>query len=315
MAITTKQLENRSRTIGSSDAPAIMGASPWADESKIRAQKLGLLEESDETSEKAVVGTLMEPVLRELLARKLDRRVVASTSTFVHPRYPFLTANLDAFVDECKRGNEIGEFKTSGLTEGWGEPETDEVPVPVVIQCQHQMAVTDAPLVRVVRMFPDGREWTPLHYCVPRDEKMIGTLVEYLVDWFERYVVAKEPLPQRERAPLYEIQTLIRRDETKTIEVAPDLFAAAYRATELRKKAEEDEKAAKARLLLALGEVGGGSCELGTFVLKTENAGLRVDAQLLKSEFPDVYAKVATPGTRKMPRWKLSPKGKETLID
>ena len=312
MAITPSQLAARKSSIGSSDAAAILAPSKWADEHKIRALKLGLLD-PDDAGPKALVGTLMEPVMIKLLELDLEKKIVPGTETFAHPKYPFLTANLDAFVERQARGVELGEFKVSGIAAGWGDDGSDEIPLAVTIQVQHQMAVTDAPGVHVMRMFPDGRDWSPHRYYVPRDESIIDGLVSYLREWHDRHIVHREEIPLRDRPPVYAIQTAIRRDESSCVEVAPDLFAAVYRASEARKAAEKSEELAKSRLLAAMGDSGGAKCGLGTFFLKTESAGLKVPVDLLKERFPKVYEELAAPTTRKMPRMKLSDAGKAEL--
>lgn len=312
MAITPKQLAARVHTIGSSDAAAILAPSRWADEHKVRAQKLGIYPD-DDAGDKALVGTLMEPVMRELLSRHLSRPVVAATSTFTHTKHPCLTANIDGFVDACKRGNVAAEFKVSGIADGWGEPGTDAVPLQVVVQVQHQMAVADLPGVHVARMFPDGRDWTPSYYYVPRDDAVIDGMVSALVEWFDRHVTRGEEIPLRDRVPLYDVQRAIIREPERTVTVAPDLFAAVWRAVEARKSAERAEEEAKARLYAAMGDAAAASCQYGTFVLKTENAGMKVPVDVLRSEFPDVWEKLAAPTTRLMPRFKLNDAGKAAL--
>lgn len=129
----------RRRTgIGGSDAPAVMGLSPWATPYRIWAEKAGEPVEPVETTEEMRWGTIMEPLVLRRYA-EVTGCDVRPASFARHPEIEWMIGNFDATTETG-----IVEAKTARTAQGWGEPGTDEIPEPYLIQVHHYLIVSGA---------------------------------------------------------------------------------------------------------------------------------------------------------------------------
>lgn len=308
MAITAKQLEARNSVIGSSDAAAILMLDPYRTPYEVWAQKTGRATDT-EMSEKADFGTRMEGPLRDWLAEHTKRRVVASTATFKHAKYDFIAANIDAFMDKCVRGNQLAEIKVSGVLDGWGEAGTDQVPERCLVQVQHQCACSDAPGGFVVRCVPDRFRWTPSAYYVPRNDELIGNLLEVLAKFHRDYIVTGTPPPVDPEA-LAELDVVKRivRPSAAVVPVDLGLITEYQRAHAEEKKAKEDLEAAKNNILLALGDARLGTAPGFAIRYAEEGAGMKPDMDAFAAAHPDLveqYNRAIQPFMKKGTRNRL----------
>lgn len=264
MTITPKQLADRNAWIGSSDAAAILGLSPWQSAADIQAQKLGLLEPKGEPGELAQIGTALEAGIADLTATRIGCRLVK-------PRGPYrslgcLSANVDRQIERAARGASPVEIKDSGIDEDWGQPGTAEIPAYVLAQVTHQLICTEAKDAIVARL---GRGWNRglYLYTIRTDDPGVAALIEamtrYLPMWHQRHIVNRDPLPAGSPPPTMETLRRLRRIPASTTNVPNDLFLAAFEARKAKRAAIEASDIADRRLLAALGPAEQGVCAHG----------------------------------------------------
>ncbi len=140
----------RATGIGSSDAAAVAGLSPWKTPLEVYLDKIGE-SENIETPEMRR-GTLLEPVVRQMYCDATGHTVEVPDAMIRHPIHDFAIVNLDGIVTAQ---NLIWEGKTSRNRSGWGEPGTAEIPVVYLCQVQHGMMVTSIPRADIAVMFGD----------------------------------------------------------------------------------------------------------------------------------------------------------------
>lgn len=134
---TEQWLKFRAQRIGASEAPIIMGDSPYSTPYQLLAQKRGLVPRT--ASNFAIQrGNLFEPVARALY--ELETGLELPPAILVHPRYNFIMASLDGYdqkqsaVCEIKiAGREVFEAAKAGI-----------VHKNYFAQVQHQLEVTGA---------------------------------------------------------------------------------------------------------------------------------------------------------------------------
>lgn len=129
-------LAARRKGIGSSDAAPACGASPYGTPLAVYANKAWGVEQ--EETEPMRIGAILEPVISQMYADRFGCHV-GPEPMLQHPDHPWMLANLDRTRTDTGR---IVECKNSS-TDGWGEEGTDEVPVHIFLQVQHQQAVYD----------------------------------------------------------------------------------------------------------------------------------------------------------------------------
>lgn len=136
--LTELQKTEREASIGSSDAPIVLGVSPYQSPIELYWKLRGDLPRySPEESQAQRIGSKLEPVIAEMAAEDLGIKI-RRCPTKRHARYPFMVANLDYEIIGNSRGPGVFEIKNrSG-----GKPYT-ELPADIDIQVRHQMAVTN----------------------------------------------------------------------------------------------------------------------------------------------------------------------------
>lgn len=179
----------RRTMIGSSDAPAILGQSPYAGPFDVWRSKV---EEprGDEGKGPAEIesmswGHRLEDAVAKAWADETGHRIRRSNRIIRHAHHPILGASLDR---EVIGEPWIIEVKLRRSSKGFGERGTALIPNDIWIQVQHQMMVTGKLFAVVVVLF--GGQ-TLRWYNIERDPEFIGRWELAAVDWWEKYVVTK----------------------------------------------------------------------------------------------------------------------------
>ena len=160
-------LENRRKYIGASDAPVIMGVSPWSTPYKLFEDKMGISsnEGSDFIKNK---GHRLEIISRELFEKEFNIKV---TPQVVYSKdKSFMMCSLDGLSDDKKLAVEIkyaGKDKHEMARNG-------KIPECYYPQLQHQLACTG--LNSIWYCSYNGDEI--INVLVDRDEKYIEDMIE-----------------------------------------------------------------------------------------------------------------------------------------
>lgn len=208
MPITEHQRKQRQKHLGSSDSPQVLGVSPWGTASDVYYQKTMPLPD-DEPTEAMQTGTRLEPVIldwaQEQLGVKFHRNQYRVAPDGI------LSANMDALVVDKNQGIEAKYVGPNSLEE-WGEPGTDQVPVYVAAQVQHQMYVVELEVVWVPVLMARFRPMWEM-YEVRRDEQIIDALVEADTRFWNEHIVPRLPPDPSELPPLELLKRLNREPE------------------------------------------------------------------------------------------------------
>lgn len=210
----------RSTYLGGSDAAAACGIDPYRSSVDLWLVKTGR-KEADDLSENQAVrwGTLLEPVVRREYAAQTGFAVEPGRF-LLHPGFQWLAANVDGFATPAGQPRRVLEIKTAGLRQShlWGEPGSDAVPMPYVVQVMHYLLVSNLDVADVavlvggqdfrvytVERDPDVIEWmiereAAFWDCVtsgkPPDERRVGDAAKLFPQSFKRPVVASGAIRQ-----------------------------------------------------------------------------------------------------------------------
>ncbi|MDN3506511.1 MAG: YqaJ viral recombinase family protein [Simkaniaceae bacterium] len=200
---TEEWLEFRKTKIGSSDAPIIMGESPWKTPQQLWEEKMGLRESSYESAAMHR-GKQLEPAARKAFEKETG--LVVWPNVLIHPEHEFIIASLDGITMDGKAAVEIkcpGEKTHQMALSG-------EIPKHYQIQMQHQLAVTG--LQEMFYYSYDGQRGVTLK--VQRDNALIKALLEKEQEFF-RYMKESTP-PETQRSDL---PWLKRAEQWKAIQL------------------------------------------------------------------------------------------------
>lgn len=251
--------EARRSFIGASEAPAILGLSPWATALDVWAVKMGITEDFGGNTA-TDLGHELEDWIARQWTKATGRAHWAPGTTQRHADLPHIAASVDRVVNYAGDDGpsvELLECKLVGPNVAWSWAEGP--PIYVVIQVQVQMAVTGAQRAHVCALIVDrGFEWKT--WAIERDDAAIATILERLDAWWQRHVVGGERAglegdPEKVREALQRIHpagddsTPIRLDSA-----AAEHIAAIRHAKALCKDLEADIERAENELRAALGD-------------------------------------------------------------
>lgn len=284
-------LEDRRTGVGGSDVAPILGLSQWSTPYSVWLDKQGQLPDIEENPAMKW-GTILEGVIRQEYANQTGRVVVQPNEMLRHPVHHHMIANLDgAIVDERR----IFEAKTARSANGWGDPGTDQIPMPYLFQVQHYMIVTGYEVADVAVLIA-GSDFRL--YEVHADRELQDMMIDAEAAFWQR-VVAKEP---PELTSIADAIAKYGRFSRKNDVVADDETITAIETLRSIKVAraalDEGEDAAKLTIYRALGDadtlIDREGKPLATW--RAQDAPLRVDSSALKSKHPDIYREVVKQG-------------------
>lgn len=187
---TVEWLEFRKTKIGSSDAPVIMGESPWKTPQQLWEEKMGLKESSYENPAMQR-GKQLEAEARR--AFELETGLVMWPNVLIHSEHEFIIASLDGITMDGQVAVEIkcpGQRSHKMALKG-------EIPKHYQIQMQHQLAVTG--LQEMFYYSYDGQNGVT--FKIQRDDALIETLLEKEQEFFRCMQESTPPQTQRSDLP------------------------------------------------------------------------------------------------------------------
>lgn len=183
----------RRAIIGGSDAPIVMGLSPYKSPYTLYLEKAGLTEpEPKPDNGPLYFGKVLEPILmNELKKREGINNIEYAPPLILDKEFSFLGAHLDGRIPGTSK---IIEAKTTSpfKRDDWGEPGTDNIPDYYILQCQHNMRVAEAELC-FVPVLVGGSDYRT--YRVKRNEGLIHSIVDAEVEFWERVKEHNPPDP------------------------------------------------------------------------------------------------------------------------
>lgn len=285
----TMDLEERKSGVGGSDAPAILGISPWRTPLQVYLEKRGELEGQPE-NEAMRWGTALEPVIRQRYADETGRRVVVPVKMLRHPKRHYMIANLDGIAAD----NRVLEVKTSRSSDNWGDPGTDEVPAPYLAQVQHYLAVTGFEVADVAVLI-GGSDFRI--YEVPADIELQEMIIEKEARFWE---MVQAGTPPEVQSYADAVALFGKRSLPSIIQATPEALDAHFRLSNIKEQIEAlkaREDALKGLLCAFMGEadtLSDGGKTIATW--KQAKAANRLDVDTLKNDLPEIYKKYLKQG-------------------
>lgn len=287
-------LAQRRTGIGGSDVAAILGLSRYATPLSVYQEKRGEIEPQAD-NDAMRWGRYLEPVVRQAYADETGNEVRVIDQIVRHPIYEHMIANLDGFVIPEAGPRRVFEAKTARTADGWGEPGSDQIPQPYLLQVQHYMAVTGF-IVADVAVLIGGSDFRL--YEVPEDRELQEMLVGAEHDFWQRVQRGDPPEP----VTVADAVARWGRSSRADLVMADDAALAAVKqlhalkARRVEMDAEED--AARAIVMKTLGEsdtlVDPAGRALCTW--KASAPPMRFDAAALKAAHPELHAQFLKPG-------------------
>ena len=287
-------LDVRRRGIGSSDAAAAVGLSPYQSQLALWMHKTGkadllpFIDPNDETSP-LYWGTLLEPIVAAHYTKRTGRRVRRVNAVLGHPRIPWMLANIDREVVGAS-DVQILECKTAGIHGArlW----KDGVPEYVQLQVMHQLAVTGKQAADVAVLI--GGQELQIHR-IERNDAMIAQLIaleEQFWGWVQR---EEQPPADASDSANLALRCLYPQDLGETIDLSEDANAAQAfsQLVQVRQQIndwESQEALLKHRIQQRMGSASRASFDGGSISWKRSKEGQAFDAAKFQQDHPQLVA-------------------------
>lgn len=242
-------LEVRKQGIGSSDAPVVLGLSPWCSPFNLYCQKLGIVEPPDET-EKMEWGKILEDPIAQKYSERTGRDTVIEPYVLQHPQKSFLLANLDRVIPDS---NDPGVLEIKTCSAFRKHEWEDEPPLLPQVQLQHQLLVTGYRWGSIAVLIGGQKlKWWDLE----RNDNFIAVLLEREEEFWERVKKYDPPMPDHMDATTEALLHLYPQDTGEIVELPPDIVEwdrELQEAEATKEVAEKTIKQIKNKIRLAMG--------------------------------------------------------------
>jgi putative phage-type endonuclease len=285
-------LEQRRTVIGGSDAAAALGLSKWRTQYDLYLEKIG--ESVTVETEPMYWGTQQEPLIRQRYSNDTGLQVI-KPGFLVHPTLKFMGGNVDGLVGSDR----ILEVKTSRTSEGWGEPETDEIPDDYLLQTQHYLLVTGRQIADVAVLI-GGSDYRV--YRVEADPELHEMIIDGERAFWEM-VESRNPPPV---TTLPDIKRRFPKSSALAVVASNSVLHAAQQLHDLNNLADrvgERQDDLKAIIQLHLGEGDTLKDESGNVLAtwKSDRDGKKFNVKKFEQDHPELAALYyeKTKGSRK----------------
>lgn len=286
----------RTKGIGGSDIGAICGVSPFSSARQIYFNKTGQYEEAMKPSaasqERMHFGHLLEPIVADEFARRTGKKLLEIDATFSHKDFPWMRANVDRLiVDDDGKPYGILECKTTSEynNEEW---EAGDILLSYIYQLNWYLHILDLKYGAFACLVGGNKFY---HYEVYRNDELINdTLIPAAKNfWFNNVLALVEPELQATdtefaNTTYAEVQknSQIFFEEDVENELARTVVECKAKIKELEATLAEAQNRLKDRMQDH--EIG--YCRDYTVKWSPRKQN-RVDTEVLKRDFPEVYEK------------------------
>ena len=274
-------LERRKKTVGGSDAAAIVGLSAYASPYSIWADKTGRLPDKPDT-EAMRQGRDLEEYVARRFSEKTGKKVRRNTAMLYNPLYPFAHADVDRMIVgenaglECKTTSSLDLKQFNGV----------EFPEKYYVQCVHYMAVTGADRwYLAVLVF--GRGF--FEYMLERNEAEINALMNAEREFWTHVENDTPPLADGSDATADALSVIYRESQEQSIELfGRGSVIDEYIGLKAQKKAIEDRIGELENLIKSdMGDAECGSC--GNFKVSWKSQERKsFQAKAFAADFPHI---------------------------
>lgn len=224
---------DRATYIGSSDAAAILGVSPWSSALDVYLDKTEGRREVSAAKQKIFNrGVRMEKYIIDILSEQENLTITKRGARYRDNDFPFIAAEIDAET-WCGRNVEIKTVSPFKAKE-WGEQQTDEVPMHYIAQVMHGLMVTNREET-IMGVLIGGDDFRV--YRIFRDDEIIDLLKEKEIEFWDRIQNLNPPEP----VTLSDMSRLYRFDIADAIETNGDIAIKVARYAEIGNQIKELE--------------------------------------------------------------------------
>lgn len=202
-------LEHRRKSIGGSDASAIVGLNKYASQYSVWADKMGKLPPRED-NEPMRLGRDLEEYVAQRFTEATGKKLRRENNILINPDFPFAHANVDRMVI----GEDAGfEAKTTSAL-NTKRFKNGEYPENYYAQCVHYLAVTGCKRWYLgVLILGVGFEW----FVIERDEDEIAALMRSEAEFWSFVKDGIPPMVDGSKATTEAISTIYAESDGSSV--------------------------------------------------------------------------------------------------
>lgn len=278
---------DRTKSIGGSDAAAVLGFSKYKTPVDVWMEKTGRTKDEDLFIGNRFThwGNRLEDVVLNECEAVIGKRIIRHPPLATHSRFHHMTANLDGVIDGDGEGIII-EAKTSSRENGWGEDGGRELPMQYYVQCQHNMEVAGAGSA-IVPVLIGGNDFRIIH--VDRSDRFAEAMLKAEARFWDH---VKNDTPPEPMIPA-DFQKIMATMNDKSVEASAEVRRGAASLKDVVQQIAElhdEEDRLKALIKMYMRDAGQLTIDGTVFATWKESAPVRrIDIEWLKLYRPDAY--------------------------
>lgn len=206
-------LEHRNKTIGGSDASAILGMNNYSSPYTVWAEKLGKLPPKED-NEAMRIGRDLESYVAQRFTEQTGKKVRRENNILYNPEYPFAHANVDRMVVGEDAGLECKTTSSLNITKF----KNGEFPDNYYAQVVHYLMVTGCKKWYLAVLVLGKGFYV---FEIERDEEEIKALAKSEADFWEYVKTQTPPVADGTDSTTKTITTIFPNSNTETV----NLFA------------------------------------------------------------------------------------------
>jgi putative phage-type endonuclease len=188
--------------LGGTDIGAILGLSPYKTPLELWSELVSGEEAPNRDLIHLRFGQHAESFIASEYERATDHFTVKHAPTLFHKQFGFMFGHVDRFVveipdtpavvDGCITAGKLLECKTSSAfsKNDWGEPGTDQVPPPYLVQCAWYMAITECQSADLAVLIGNSDFRV---YTIERDLELEGLILSHAQHFWSEHVLSQVP--------------------------------------------------------------------------------------------------------------------------
>lgn len=295
------------KTIGGSDAAAVVGLSPYKSPYSLWAEKTGAMEPEDISEKEAVrLGNDLEDYVAQRWSEATGKKVRRDRAILTNPEYPFAHANIDrAVVGEPDAGLECKTTSSFDIIRGLRD---GEIPDTWYCQCQHYMMLTGAKRWYLAAVaFGAGF----FRFEIPRNDAEIQALISAEAEFYKLVTSGTPPDVDGSDSTMDALCTSFPMEEQ---EITVDLsgysidIAILAQCDRQIKELERKKSAAKARIMQYMGSAERAASADCTVTWKTQTRST-LDIDGYEKDYGQIPEKYFKKSTSRVFKYKMTNKG------
>lgn len=202
-------LQHRNKSIGGSDAAAILGMNSYSSPYSVWAEKLGKLPPKED-NEAMRLGRDLEDYVAKRFTEATGKKVRRENNIIINPAYPFAHANVDRMII----GEDAGlECKTTSVL-NLKRFKNGEYPDNYYVQCVQYLMVTGCKRWYLgVLILGVGFQW----FVIERDEEEIAALAKSEEDFWKLVESKTPPMTDGEKSTTETLATIFPQSDDEKI--------------------------------------------------------------------------------------------------